>query len=128
MRLRRRPSEDAPDTTPDTTPASTPGPRVVGMVEEFSRRLVTGWVSAPADAPPTKVTLHLGKLQVSATYATADAAMSGRNGTHAAGAPVEASSPTAELGARLAGAGHPRPGGRPPQQRPADPHVLLPDP
>jgi SAM-dependent methyltransferase len=47
------------------------------MVEEFSRRLVTGWVSVPRDAPPTRVSLHLGDLELSATYATADAAMSG---------------------------------------------------
>ena len=47
------------------------------MVEEFSRRLVVGWVSVPADAPPTKVSLVLGGLVVTSTYATADAAMSG---------------------------------------------------
>ena len=47
------------------------------MVEEFSRRLVVGWVSVPTDAPPTKVSLVLGGLVVTSTYATADAAMSG---------------------------------------------------
>ncbi|CUR54440.1 hypothetical protein NOCA2170012 [metagenome] len=50
---------------------------MVGMVEEFSRRLVVGWVSVPKGADPTRLTLHLNDLQISATYATADSAMSG---------------------------------------------------
>ena len=55
------------------------GNGVHGMVEQFSKRLIVGWVSVPAGSPPTKVTLHLGPLQVAATYATPGAAMSGFN-------------------------------------------------
>ncbi|MCW2843572.1 MAG: hypothetical protein JWN22_1488 [Nocardioides sp.] len=88
-RLRAVPEAAEPPTSAGPDPAAA----VAGIVEEFSRRLVTGWVSVPADAPPTRVTLHLGKLQVSATYATQDGAMSGwgsalRGGRAAEGAPV----------------------------------------
>ncbi|WP_160005563.1 class I SAM-dependent methyltransferase [Nocardioides sp. AX2bis] len=38
----------------------------------FSQKAVRGWVSVPADAPPTRVTLHLDDLEVTATYATTD--------------------------------------------------------
>ncbi|MDF1606184.1 methyltransferase domain-containing protein [Nocardioides sp. YIM 152315] len=48
----------------------------VGMVEEFSREQVLGWVSVPADAAPTRVDLFLGPIRVTSTYATADGAMS----------------------------------------------------
>ncbi len=58
---------------------------VHGVVEEFSRRLVVGWVSVPENAPPTRVGLHLGPLQVSATYATPDGAMSGYASAQPAG-------------------------------------------
>jgi SAM-dependent methyltransferase len=64
------------------------------MVEEFSKRLVTGWISLPADAPPTKVDLYLGRLKVASTYATEDGAMSGSGsalrGGKSADAPREA--------------------------------------
>ena len=66
---------------PDRPPAAAPDRQVpvpvVGMVEEFSRRLIVGWVSVPRGSDPTRVTLHLNDLQISATYATADSAMSG---------------------------------------------------
>jgi SAM-dependent methyltransferase len=47
------------------------------MVEQFSKRLVVGWVSVPKRAAPVRVTLHLGKLQVASTYATPGAFMAG---------------------------------------------------
>jgi SAM-dependent methyltransferase len=56
-----------------------PAPPVVGIVEEFSRRLVVGWVSVPADARPTRVDLYLDGFRLTSTYATPDAAMSGIN-------------------------------------------------
>src|SRR6478609_49840 len=45
---------------------------VDGMVEEFSKRLVTGWISVPADAAPERVDLCIGDLVVGSTYATPD--------------------------------------------------------
>ena len=51
--------------------------RPVGLVEEFSKRLIVGWVSVPVGSPPTRVALRLGDLEVSATYATPGSAMSG---------------------------------------------------
>lgn len=59
---------------PKAAPERTP---VVGVVEEFTERLVLGWIAVPADAPPVQVTLCLGRLELSTTYATADGAMSG---------------------------------------------------
>jgi ubiquinone/menaquinone biosynthesis C-methylase UbiE len=53
------------------------GPGVPGMVEEFSRRLVVGWISVPADAAPVRVDLYLGNLKAASTYATPDSSMSG---------------------------------------------------
>lgn len=52
-------------------------PVVTGVVEQFSRRMVVGWVSVPAEAPPTRVTLHLGTLQLTSTYATVSDSLSG---------------------------------------------------
>jgi ubiquinone/menaquinone biosynthesis C-methylase UbiE len=49
----------------------------VGMVEEFTRRTVVGWVSVPTGAPPTLVSLHIGNFQVVRTYATPGPAVSG---------------------------------------------------
>jgi Methyltransferase domain len=74
-------------------PVPTPQPRVQGMVEEFSRRLVVGWVSVPEDAPPTRVSLHLGKLKATATYATPDGAMSGFRSATRGGAPADGDAP-----------------------------------
>jgi hypothetical protein len=48
-----------------------------GLVEEFSRRLVVGWVSVPADAAPVRVDLYLGNFKAASTYATPDSSMSG---------------------------------------------------
>lgn len=68
-----RPNPPAPaPATPATAPA-----RTIGVVEDFSRYLVKGWVSVPVDAPPTKVSLHIGKVRLSSTYATDHAGMSG---------------------------------------------------
>src|SRR5687767_4868379 len=52
-------------------------PLVPGMVEDFTRRVVVGWVSVPADAPPTRVTLHIGNFEVVGTYATPGSSLSG---------------------------------------------------
>ncbi len=52
-------------------------PQPVGMVEEFSPNLIKGWISTPADSAPTRVTLHLGNLEITSTYATEDRGMSG---------------------------------------------------
>ncbi len=56
-----------------------PVPRqpVTGIVEQFSKRLVAGWVSVPRDHPPLQVSLHLGPLRVASTYTTASPFMSG---------------------------------------------------
>jgi hypothetical protein len=85
----------APANVAAPSPALDP-PAVVGLVEEFSRRLVVGWVSVPADAPPTQVSLHLGKLRVSATYATPDGAMSGWGSTLRGGQVDEGAAATAQ--------------------------------
>jgi hypothetical protein len=45
---------------------------VVGLVETFSRKAVTGWVTVPADAPPTRVSLFLDDLAITSTYATTE--------------------------------------------------------
>ncbi|MBD8870864.1 class I SAM-dependent methyltransferase [Nocardioides donggukensis] len=45
-------------------------------MEEFSDRLVVGWVSVPADLPPTRVSLHLGSLVLASTFATVGGALS----------------------------------------------------
>ena len=58
------------------TPSDHPATLLTGMVEEFSRRTVVGWVSVPGEAPPTLVTLHIGNFQVVRTYA-APGAVSG---------------------------------------------------
>ena len=50
---------------------------VVGMVEQFSQRLVVGWVSVPKGSPPLRVTLQLDSLEVASSYATPDPSMSG---------------------------------------------------
>ena len=50
---------------------------MVGMVEQFSKRMVVGWVSVPMASPPVLVTLHLGPLKVASTYATPGPSMSG---------------------------------------------------
>lgn len=49
---------------------------VNGMVEAFTEDDVRGWVSVPADSPPTEVELRLGSMTVSRTTATPDGALS----------------------------------------------------
>lgn len=46
------------------------------MVEAFTEDAVRGWVSVPADSPPTEVELRLGAMTVSTTTATPDGALS----------------------------------------------------
>ena len=52
-------------------------PRVNGMVEVVLRRMFIGWVSVPADAPPTRVDLFVGPVKLASTYATPDVPMTG---------------------------------------------------
>ena len=54
-----------------------PAPRVNGMVEAVLRRMFIGWVSVPADAPPTRVDLFVGPVKLASTYATPDVPMTG---------------------------------------------------
>src|SRR6476659_9118141 len=60
-----------------TAPAPSPPAPVVGIVEEFSRRLVRGWVVVGPQAPATRVDLYVDDLLLASTYATPDAPMSG---------------------------------------------------
>lgn len=50
---------------------------VLGVVEDISRRAIAGWVSVPADAPPTRISVRLGGFEVTATYAKPGDSMSG---------------------------------------------------
>lgn len=61
----------------DAAPAASTAPpkSLDGVVETFSRKLVQGWVSVPADAPPLRVDLMLGKQLLASTYATPDSPM-----------------------------------------------------
>jgi SAM-dependent methyltransferase len=45
-------------------------PRLVGIVEEFGRTQVVGWVAVSRDAPPVSVTLMLGDIEIASTLAT----------------------------------------------------------
>lgn len=65
--------------------SSTPSGPAVGMVEHFSRRLVVGWISLPADAPPARVSLVADDFVLASTYATASSAMSGSHSALRAG-------------------------------------------
>ena len=59
-------------------PAPAPqAPRVNGMVEVVLHRMFIGWVSVPADAPPTRVDLYVGPVKLASTYATPDVPMTG---------------------------------------------------
>ena len=53
--------------------------QVTGVVEHFSRRLVTGWLSVPAGAPPSRVELLADDFVIVSTFATATSSMSGVN-------------------------------------------------
>lgn len=59
------------------SPAATEVAGVSGLVEEFSRRLVVGWISVPPDTPPVRVELRLDDFVVASTAATVGSAMSG---------------------------------------------------
>jgi ubiquinone/menaquinone biosynthesis C-methylase UbiE len=83
---RRRLARLAPDRV-RRSPAPEAPPPVIGLVEQFSRRLAVGWVSVPKDHPPVKLTLHLGPVQVASTYATPGSAMSGSNSVLRGNAP-----------------------------------------
>ena len=63
---------------------------MVGLVEQFSRRLVVGWVSMPKGAPPLLVTLHLGGMKIASTYVTAGSSLSGISGVRRSGNPAAA--------------------------------------
>lgn len=69
-RIARR-LRSAPDRSPATTGA------ISGLVEEFSRRLVVGWISVPPETPTVRVELRLDDLVVTSTAATPGASMSG---------------------------------------------------
>ncbi len=95
-RVRPGAAEQAPQVPAQPRPPR-PAP-VSGIVEQFSKRLVVGWISVPAGMPPVKVTLHLDDLQIAATYATPDGAMSGsgsatRGGTEVSGPPRSTGAP-----------------------------------
>jgi hypothetical protein len=67
------------------------------MVEQFSRRLVVGWISVPVDTPPVAVTLHVGRLRVSKTFATVGPSMSGVTSVLRSGQPGSSRGPTQDL-------------------------------
>jgi hypothetical protein len=60
------------------------------MVEQFSRRLVVGWLTVPAGSPPLRVSLHAGPLEVASTWATPGDTMSGSDSVLRSGVPKEA--------------------------------------
>jgi SAM-dependent methyltransferase len=71
-RLRGRPArEEAQVAQP-----APPPPPVPGMVEEFTRRRVVGWVSVPADTDEVRVDLVLNNLVVASTIATPNESLS----------------------------------------------------
>ncbi len=43
---------------------------VSGVIEDFTRDVVEGWVAVAAGSPPVRITLHLGKIEVASTWAT----------------------------------------------------------
>lgn len=44
---------------------------VPGVVDEFTRVLAAGWVAVPPGAAPVRVSLHIGRVEVASTWATA---------------------------------------------------------
>ena len=54
-------------------------PRIAGMVEQFTKGIVVGWISVPEDEPPVRVDLMLGKLRAASTYATPAGDLEERN-------------------------------------------------
>ncbi|WP_343993145.1 hypothetical protein, partial [Nocardioides dubius] len=56
-------------------PVAAPAP-VVGIVESVTRNRLVGWISVPEDHPDVPITLQVGRLEIAATYPTADAPIS----------------------------------------------------
>src|SRR3954451_23953478 len=55
-------------------PAREPGAgqkstRLPGLVEQFTKERISGWVAVREDAPPTRVSLLLNDIEVAATWA-----------------------------------------------------------
>jgi hypothetical protein len=64
-----------------------------GVVERITRKVVKGWVSVPADAPPTRVTLNLDDLGIVSTYASPETPGAvGRRGSRSSRSTAAASS------------------------------------
>src|SRR5688572_7172016 len=64
-----------------------------GVVERITRKVVKGWVSVPADAPPTRVTLNLDNLGIVSTYASPETPGAvGRRGSRSSRSTAAASS------------------------------------
>jgi hypothetical protein len=93
--LRRETPAGAPE-APTGTPVQPQRP-ITGMVEHFSKRLVTGWVSVPRGSGPVTVNLWVGKLRVVRTTATPGNAMSSIDSELRGGAkpPQDSSAPAA---------------------------------
>lgn len=58
-------------------PSPRPPASIAGVVEFASEKVIVGWVSTPADAPPTKVDLYVGRVKVASTFATNDDSLTG---------------------------------------------------
>lgn len=67
---------------------------VSGMVEQFSRGRLVGWVSVPKGAPTVRVELVLDDFVVASTYATISSSMSGVASARRSGKPPAASDAT----------------------------------
>jgi SAM-dependent methyltransferase len=75
--------------------SATPDGLAGGLVEEFSRRLVVGWISVPPGTPTLRVELRLDDFVVASTAATVASSMSGADSVLRGGGDdeVESSSP-----------------------------------
>ena len=69
----------------------------MGIVEEFSPRLIRGWVVVRRQAAPTRVDLYLDDLLLASTYATPDAPMSGVDSVLRGGRPADGTAVAAPL-------------------------------
>ena len=92
---RRSSAPEPPQTTSTGQPAS--DAVVVGIVEEFSPRLIRGWVVVRPQAEPTRVDLFLDNLLLASTYATPDAAMTGVDSVLRGGRPADGATVAAPL-------------------------------
>src|SRR5262249_38325632 len=62
-----------PAPPPPAAPEPPAKPKVgppVGVVEEFTRHRITGWVAVHRDADPVQVSLYLNSLKVASTWPT----------------------------------------------------------